>query len=574
MKIRIALVLLMAMIFACPALAESPINRQISGFNANTLDFLPEAARNRPDTLIFGVPDLLGETNPFWARTTGDNTLAALLYDELLFANNIGEVGAGVGVPEIAGQTVTITLRDVRYRDGSAAQSEDFINALYLALMPGYDGVYDLTRAGISGVSAYLSGEAAEISGIRRVSETVFTVTFDSAAAVGLVYLTLPALPVSHFGDMRRPDALMNPDAFGDFYEETLNRVRHTDASQMAYGQYTLLENTPGEGARLEKNAAYWRGEPKISFVELEVVSPGAELDAILSGEVDIISMIGSVSAVDAAYNYESGFVNLYTWKGDVVGYLGMDLTNPMFSDKTVRRALAMGFDRDAARYQSVERYGNVPGMLLFDSFSETCDMLGELYPYNPEEAARLLDEAGWLLEEDGFRHKGELTFIIPFYYNTPNPVMDRVIVQMVMDFEALGIGLQITELPFDALLKAVDAGDCPMYFQARRLPQSPAIAADLFAGESHLNQSGYDTEALDRMLRRAAQESDAARQTVLYEGLYQELYLDLPIIPLYRRDELLMVSARVMNASVTSSHELTSDVYRFLLTDSLANKW
>ena len=71
--------------------------------------------------------------------------------------------------------------------------------------------------------------------------------------------------------------------------------------------------------------------------------------------------------------------------------------------------------------------------------------------------------------------------------------------------------------------------------------------------GRRKPEQSGYDSDRL-LDLRRADYETNPARQTVLLEGLYQDLYMELPFIPLYRRSEMLLVNARVFNVMVTYS--------------------
>ncbi|MDR0896543.1 MAG: ABC transporter substrate-binding protein [Oscillospiraceae bacterium] len=555
-----------------------PINRQISSNTSITLKNVPEASLLRTDTLVIGVQNLYGEQNPFWVQTTGDDRVASLQFDELLFANNAGEVGAGVATYETSlnGLTHTFTVREgVRYvSDGAPVTADDFINALYLLLTPGFDGVYDLTRAGIIGAEAYQSGEALAISGIQRLSDRAFSVTFATRNPASLIYLAIPALRVSAFGDVLRPEAAATPEAFFDHCAKALAQVKKADAAQGAYGQYALTALTPGVSAEFTANADYWRGAPNITNVQVLVVPVDQEFEAIMSGQVDMISLMGTVDRVTGAYNNGEGFINLYTWQGDVLGYLGMDMDSAFFSDAGVREALAIGFDRNAASYDAIAQYGQLPGTLLFDSFALSSNMLGEQYPHDPERAARLLEDAGWLLDADGVRRRDGEAFAFTLLCNDPNPLMDKILMWMDAGYKELGLDMEVVRLPLDEVITAVDAGAYDMYFLARRLPASAALAADLFAGDSPLNLSDYSTDALDRFLAWAAYETDADRQTVIYEGLYQELYLELPFIPLYRRSETLLINARVMNATITTAHDITSDVYRFFLTDTLEGQW
>lgn len=556
----------------------SPVmDRQFSKNEAKSLDNLPDQARARSDELIVGVPDLEGEFNPFFCETAGDSSAATLLFDELLFTNNDGKTGAGVASYGIQsdGRTVVFTLNEgVAYADGAPVTSDDFINALYLLLNPDYAGAYDITGAGIAGVEAYRGGEAETISGIARVSDKAFSVTMNTASENKLIFFAIPALRVSLCGDMRRPADAADGDARAAFDARAVEAARAVSAADMAYGQYFLVTATPGVEAVFAKNPSYWRGTPKIGTLKLTVVpaDPAKAYFMIQSGAVDIVNLIGSIDIVNAAF--DTGYINLYSWEGDAVGYLAMDLDNALFADSNVRRALAFGFNREKARVDVFERFASVPRILVFDSFSMSGELNAELYPFDPERAKELLDNAGWAMGDDGLRHRGNDAFSFTLTYNSPNPFMDYAAPLMQQNYKQLGIDVKLEPVSLAELANAVDDSDYEMCFVARRLPADPALAANLFVGESYLNRIGFESDTAGRLLRMATAEADATRQGVLYEVLFQQLYDDLPFIPLYRRFEVLLINGRVMNANVTIAHDILADAYRFFLVDTLEGMW
>lgn len=565
------------------------MNRRVLPNTSQSLGALPEVARLRSDSVVIGVSDLFGETNPFWARTIGDDYLVSILYDELLFSSSNGETGAGIAtytVTTVYSQDrfsrdtdtkITFTIRDgVRYTDGTPLSSDDFINALYLLLMPGFDGEYDVTRAGILGVSEYLQG-AAQISGIEYISDRSFSVTFKGENTQNLCFFSFPALRLSLFGDMKRPAHLITEGIFDEavadtFYRETLSRVRDTDATGMTYGQYILEKLIPGESADLIANTDYWRGAPLIGNAQLLVVPIGSEFQAISEGTVDIISLLGSIDIIDA--NLEAGFINLYMWEGDVIGYLGMDLENELFLDPQVRHALAIGFDRQKAHLSSIERYGKVPTIILFDSYSSKQAMYEEQYAFDPDKASQLLTDAGWEMGTDDCRYKDGKKLAFTLTYNTPNPVMDRIIPILRDNYRQLGIDMALQAVSFAELIEQVDQGDCEMYFEARRIPNSVTLAADFFAGYSHLNRFRFSSAGAEKALKLSTIVAEPESQSLYLEMMFREVYDQLPFIPLYRRMEMLLVNARVMNVTITTSHDITSDMYRFFLVDTLEGQW
>ena len=574
---------------AVPAMASTV--RRTNGFTAKTLDYLPEKARARTDSLVIGVSDLYGVTSPFFAETTGDGYLTSLLYDELIFFGNDGSAGDGAATmkkelvypqeiwlriegTDYTSYRFTFTVRDgVCYADGTPVTSDDFINAFYLLFTPGYDGVYDAFPADIKGATAYYYGGSDEIEGIQRVDEKTFTIDLEGKNASAEAFLAVPALRVSEAGEMKRPEGLSMQEREA-YYEDALSRARNVDPARASYGQYALETLETGAKATLSANGSYWRGAPKISAVELLVVPTGDEMRAMLDGDVDIITMMGNAENVDEIWDYEKGFVNLYNWENSAVGYLGMNLRGELFSDMRVRQAIAVGLDRETILANTLERYGTLNTQMKFDEFSLNSDVLGEQYSYDVERARRLLDEAGWKLGEDGCRQKDGVRFAFTFSYATPSPVMDKAAGMIAAGLRQLGMEVTLNPVALDELIDAVEDDACDMYFMARQLPQRAAVAARMFAGDSHLNLSGYRSDMLDYFFTWLCQESDTDRQTVMLEAYFEELYRELPVIPLYQRSEVLLVGARILNCTVTAAHEITSDVYRFMLTDTLSKQW
>lgn len=566
---------------ACSASAtvfeSPPIDRRISKNEARSLDDMPDTARARADELVVGVTELTGEINPFFARTSGDSSVATLLFDELLFTNNAGEAGPGVATYTLSatGAEVTFTIREnVRYIDGEPVTSDDFINALYLLINPAYDGAYDISPLGIAGRKEYQSGGAAEVRGIVRVNDRTFTVALETPISDQLVFFAIPALRVSLAGDMKIPATATDAAARAAAFANAVKAARAVDAPAMAYGQYTLVLLEEGVHALFTKNQAYWRGAPKIGTLRLQVVSTDTEevFSMMLAGSVDIVNLIGSIEIVNRAY--DARFINLYTWESDIIGYLGMDLDNALFMDTAVRHALAVGLNREQACDSVFERYASVPKMILFDAFGISREMNEELYPYNPEYALELFESAGWVMGDDGLLHRGDKTFTFALTFNTPNPYMDKVATQMHADYRRIGVDVKLNPVTLGELAAGIEQDNLAMYFEARRLPVDPALAANLFVGDSHLNAGGYRSDTTDRLLRIASMEKDPARRNVYYEVLFQQLYADLPFIPLYRRSDMLLINGRVMNANVTTAHDILSDAYRFFLVDTLEGQW
>ncbi|HML45951.1 MAG TPA: ABC transporter substrate-binding protein, partial [Clostridia bacterium] len=477
------------------------------------------------------------------------------------------------------GLTYTFTLQGARYSDGVAVGAEDFVNTLYWMLMPTYEGSRDIRSLDIAGVSDYLDGLAQTIAGIAVLSSQSFSVTLNAPNPSAPAFLSLPAMRVAHFGSAIRPENTPDdPEIRALFYQDRMAEMRAVDPTLASYGQYDLETYEDGARARFAANADYWRGRPSTPYMELLTVPVGREYEAVTSGDVDIIHCYPSVAIVDDAY--EAGYLNMYTWTGDVFGYIGMRTDQPPFSDARVRQAMAYALRRRIIQQLTLESYMSIPGIVLFDAFPPNSNEImgdaenpGELYSLNSEKAEDLLDEAGWIKGEDGLRSREGERFAFTLYLPEENPVSDVLESEMKLCCEWLGLTMTVERLPYLDLAERVEKNGCDMYLQARRIPADPAVAADLFVGDSHLNASGYDSEGVERFLRWAAKESNPESQAVVYEGLYQQIYLELPFIPLYRRSELMLANGRVRNMYVSSGHDVLAEAYRLIIRDSLGDE-
>ncbi|GHU78668.1 peptide-binding protein [Clostridia bacterium] len=570
---RVVAIALALMMLCTSALADGPLSMTLSKSVAQTLENLPEKAKTRTDTIVIGTTDLYGEVNPLYARTRGDTYAVQLMYDEWIFLDEYGMPGSGMCDYTVSpdGLTYTFTLKPARYSDGALVSAMDCLNTLYIISMPGYDGNRDVSTLAVEGLDYYLQGVADMVSGFRLLSDNSFAVILTRPNASAAALLTLPAMRVAHYGSAIRPEGMgASAEASKAWYAQRLDEIRTSDASLAGYGQYDLVQMEAGQQARFAANDDYWRAKPSTPYIDLLVVPVGQEYDALMDGDVDIAYCYADFAQLDRLYMEGKGFVSMYEYVGDVFGYLGMRTRDGVFSDERVRQAFAYGLRRKSAVDATLERFATVPGMILFDTFGAASDVLGELYPYDSEKAAALMDDADWIKNENGIREKDGKPFEFTLAIAEENPVAGALINEFELMCTFMGFTMHVERVPLMTLIERVAADECEMYLMAQQLPTNPAAAAGLFGGSSPQNVSGYDSDGLERFFMWAALESTPERQTMVYEGLYQQFYLELPMIPLYRRKDYLMVSARVRNLYVSTGHDITAEAYRMIIITQL----
>ncbi len=197
----------------------------------------------------------------------------------------------------------------------------------------------------------------------------------------------------------------------------------------------------------LDANRNHWNHErvPRLERVVFRAdLSPAEALDACISGdgEVDIVT---ELSPADAARVKASEHANLLTFDANrvLVGIINRYPSDVPLGDARVRRALNMAVDRDKLIAQGLGGYAN-PLHALTPAWYDSLPRDAKPYPHDPDQAKRLLDEAGWPRER-------------PLRIAAPEPFMG--LAQMIAaDIEAaLGIATVVTTISNPEMRAAIE---------------------------------------------------------------------------------------------------------------------
>lgn len=177
-----------------------------------------------------------------------------------------------------------------------------------------------------------------------------------------------------------------------------------TDAAYEAFalkpigtGAYRMAEFIPNQRLVWERFDGYWG--PKAPFqrvVVTRVPELSGRITALKNGEVDIITNVPpdqlSVMEGDKALKIEGLVTPLF----HVVIF---NTQNPKMADARIRRALSLAIDRDTLNEALWQGRAVVPSTHTYRQFGDLYMPELKTFEYNPDEARRLLKEAGY----DGF---------------------------------------------------------------------------------------------------------------------------------------------------------------------------
>ena len=209
---------------------------------------------------------------------------------------------------------------------------------------------------------------------------------------------------------------------------------------------------------------------------------------------------------------------------------------NAALAEEPVRRALALATDREALVRDVLGGYGDV-AYSLFSPGSSAYSSSGEAYAFHPDEAVKVLEDAGWKLNDDGIREKDGVR--IEFDIATPN-WEELVKTAHMMENEWNKIGVHATV----SVLENVS--------DAQRTIRSREYAALLYGlamtfdpdpysfwhssqtGELEHNFALFSDKRADELLSNAREELNADTRAGMYRELQEILSKRMPAIFLY----------------------------------------
>jgi peptide/nickel transport system substrate-binding protein len=291
-------------------------------------------------------------------------------------------------------------------------------------------------------------------------------------------------------------------------------------------GPFRLASYRRDDRIELVRNERYFKpGLPHLDRLVFRVIpDPSTQLLALENGEVDYAS---SLRASDAAtLRHSKDFTVISTKSGPGGGNCIMtwifNLERPALASLEVRRALALSIDRNEILDKVLFGEGEVP-QAPFSSGIGWASAPGALsaYPYNPSQAAALLDAQTPRLRALDIVHFP--TFVK--YGEIMREQLSRVGIELKIRplDRAATVETLFVRRDFDTGLVSYCNGVDPE-IGLRRMYDSSDIAPVPFS-----NGAAYRNPAVDRLFGLAAVEADREKRGMLYREIQQQVAQDLP---------------------------------------------
>lgn len=313
-------------------------------------------------------------------------------------------------------------------------------------------------------------------------------------------------------------------------------------------GPFTLSEWTPGQQIVLSPFENYWGETPAVTSATY-VWRPDSAVRAamVAAGEADIAPTIAVQDATDPSMDFS--YVNSDT------SSFRIDVAVPPLNDIRVRQALNYAVDREAMQGTIFSDQVIPASQLVVPGINgHNADLTP--YPYDPEKARALLDEA----RADGVPVDTEI-MLIGRYNIYPNA--EEAIQAVMAMYQAVGlnVSLRMTEASewFELAFKPFPEGRAPSIFQT--MHDNNNGDAVFTIGGKYLSSSDQSTIAvpeLDTLIEAASVATgDERRKT--FEEAFRMIHEDIvPDVDFFHMVGFTRVSPRLdFTPSIATNSEL-----------------
>ncbi len=443
------------------------------------------------------------------------------------------------------GRTITMNLRDdIKWSDGTPITSADF------------KFTYDMLLADSNAVSSRSPYDLIET--FETPDERTVVVTFAEPYAPWAAQLFSGLAGISIV-----PAHVLQPvfDAEG-----TIDTAEWSKAPTVGCGPFVFDEWESGSFARFVANDNFWLGRPKLDELFFRFVPDDAsQIAALVAGDGDV----GTFFAYsDLPQLEEAGITVLNSFSGYNEGWyfnLHPEKGNPALKDIKVRQAIAMAFNREKL-VQDLLLGGTNVAASDWDN-SPWVEPSITPWPYDPDKANQLLDEAGWVDSNgDGTRDKDGVELVLK-YGTTNREVRQDTQAVAQQDLAQVGIGLDLQSFDSDIFFASYSEDgpsanfslDIIEYSDSPDFPDPNTVVwrcAEIPSDESPagVNGTGLCDEELEALWAKQGTQVDfAERQATLFQ-ITKHIFDNVYWLGLWQDPDLFGFSDRMLNVKISGA--------------------
>ena len=504
---------------------------------------------NRDGILIFGAQGWDSRFNPIMSTNIYDAMVNTLIFQGLITQTPAAEpIGMLATHWEVSNEHLTYTFFiDPRaaFSDGRPLTAYDVEFTFTTMAHPLYDGPRTNHVQDLVGFYEFNTGQAGHVAGIRVID--AHTIAFDHTVASPQHIWNFG------FGILCREHYAF--EVWDDFMAQLGN--------PFGSGQFIMVDHVFQQWIEFERNENFWNPDVEINLagIVMRDVPMDSIIPALRAGEIHFAELSVNMDHLEALRATDNVRYTLFV--ANNLRHVTFNTTRPHLSDHRVRQALAYAFDTRAyivadTGSPDLRSVGVSPWAPTSWAFPGI-DALNT-YEFNMDRAHQLMDEAGWIMQPNGFRYKdGQRMRIHWLIY--PEAAWPGIITGMASHtWGELGVELDIQMFDFATVgsmttQRAAGEGD----FDIFQMGWSMAIDPDLRGGlwdatrtePGNFFSSGFTYQRLMDLIELGATTFDINERKAIYHEIAQITNYYLPVWVLSNGMNLWAFDNRVHNLEV-----------------------
>jgi ABC-type transport system substrate-binding protein len=386
-----------------------------------------------------------------------------------------------------AGRTYIFRLRnDSKFITGRVVNASDFKYTFKRILSPEGKSPNSWVLERISGARDFMQGRADDVKGLEVLDSQTLKISIDEAFSPFLQLLTMTAAYVVPKEEVERLGADFSSNPIGT-------------------GPFVLKYWKNNNELVLVRNDKYFSGRAVTPGIVYRIIPE--ELTAVTEFELGNLDVIQLPASEYSRYRnskkwekYLSSITGLNTY------YLGFNCSRPPFKSKALRRAVSYAIDREKILrtfYESRGRLAAGPVPDLLRSWHS------DPYPFDPEEAKRIIKE------------EGMYGSIVHFYITQEQETVDMAeIIQSYI--KKAGLKVIIKQLEWSAYKAAINNGEADLFWLGwwADYPDPENFLFPLFHSSNHGaagNRTRYANREVDRLIEAGQRAVNSSERDAHY---------------------------------------------------------
>jgi peptide/nickel transport system substrate-binding protein len=313
-------------------------------------------------------------------------------------------------------------------------------------------------------------------------------------------------------------------------------------AAPIGAGAFRVSEWRPAEYTEIVAFPDHFRGAPNVDSIRFQVVpEPSVRFIAMLTGDAQ--GSVWSLSIDDALELEADPNFRSYRIPATSARQIFLNNTKPELSDRRVRQAMMFALDRERIR-DDLERGLGIIASSHLPPHNIYFNPNVPQYPFDPERARSLLEEAGWSPGPDGIRRRdgARLSFTCT---TLSGDQTRRPMAELGQIFlRDVGVEMLLAEAPLvtvqTGLLEGTLDASLFNWTHGNNADPNPIATLSSTGGNNYMR---YRSEEMDRLIQEGVANADPELRRPVYDRTQELFAEDVPALLLHYGQGVMPIS-------------------------------